>query len=57
MRIRTRIARFVLGSGAEIYECGVCGRLSTKISDHIWHVRECIVIDGARRNIDVPAFR
>ena len=59
MRARTRIAKFFLGRDAELYECGVCGKLNTKISDHTWHVRECIVIDAARRNIDVrvPSFR
>jgi hypothetical protein len=57
MRIRTRIAKLLLGKEVQLYECWICGRLNTKIATHTWHVRECILVDALKRGIEVPSFR
>ncbi len=57
MRIRTMIAKLVVGRDMELRECPVCGKLGNRATDLAWHTKECMFISAVRHGTPLPSFQ
>ena len=57
MRIRTKIAKWIVGKDVKLHECPVCGKLESNTSDFMWHAKECAFMYAMKHNTPVPSFQ